>query len=105
MNEKLRRVPFTAVYSFNDLMAIGAIHALQTNGVHVPADVSVLGYDNIFIDPYVSPSITTVSTPLDELARIAVAAVLHNPARPAAALGRRSILPRIIMRESCAPHA
>ncbi len=101
VSEKLRRAPFTAVFSFNDLMAIGAIHALQTSGARVPADVSVMGYDNIFIDPYVSPGITTVSTPLDELARTAVAAVIHNPSQPAVALGRRTILPRIIERESC----
>ena len=101
VNEKLGRVPFTAVFSFNDVMAIGAIHALQTNGARVPDNVSVLGYDNIFIDPYVSPGITTVSTPLDELARIAVAAVIHNPSQPDVPLGRRSILPRLIERESC----
>ena len=102
VNEKLPGTPFTAVFSFNDLMAIGAIHALQRGGVKVPGDVSVLGYDNIFIDHYVSPGITTVSTPLDELARIAVAMVIRRPAAPVAAVGRRSIPPRIIERESCA---
>src|SRR5215470_16479195 len=42
-----RKVPFTALFAYNDLSAIGAIRALQDSGVRVPEDVSVVGFDDI----------------------------------------------------------
>jgi len=68
----VRGLEFTAIFSFNDLMAIGAIKALYEHNYRVPEDISVLGYDNIFLDELVKPRITTVATPLEELGKLAV---------------------------------
>ena len=54
---------FTAVFCFNDLVAIGALHVLQQNGKKIPADVSVVGFDNIPYSAYTSPSLTTFDQP------------------------------------------
>ncbi len=52
--------PPTAVFAFNDLMAIGAIHAATKQGVRVPQDVSVMGFDDIITAPFLDPPLTTV---------------------------------------------
>ncbi|MBR8844513.1 LacI family DNA-binding transcriptional regulator [Pseudoalteromonas sp. JC3] len=53
-------VKFNALFAASDLIAIGAIKALQEAGVRVPHDVHVVGFDNIAAAGYVSPSLTTV---------------------------------------------
>ncbi len=53
----------TAVFCFNDTMALGLISRLQQKGVRVPDDVSVIGYDNIELAEYFSPPLTTVHQP------------------------------------------
>jgi LacI family transcriptional regulator len=55
---------FTAVFAGNDLMAIGAVRALTEAGLHVPDDVSVVGYDDIHLASLVTPSLTTVRQPV-----------------------------------------
>ncbi|WP_165443938.1 LacI family DNA-binding transcriptional regulator [Lachnoclostridium sp. Marseille-P6806] len=51
---------FTAVICTNDLMAIGAIRALEEKGMHVPDDVSVMGFDGIELGKYTLPSLTSM---------------------------------------------
>lgn len=52
---------FTAVFAGNDYIALGAIKALQDNGIKVPEDVSVIGFDNMLLGEYTSPTITSVN--------------------------------------------
>lgn len=53
----------TAVFCFNDTMALGLISRLQQRGVRVPDDMSIIGYDNIELAEYFSPPLTTVHQP------------------------------------------
>ncbi|WMN59786.1 LacI family DNA-binding transcriptional regulator [Pseudoalteromonas xiamenensis] len=53
-------VKFNALFAASDLIAIGAIKALQEAGINVPKEVSVIGFDNISAASYVSPALTTV---------------------------------------------
>jgi LacI family purine nucleotide synthesis repressor len=53
----------TAVFCFNDTMALGLISRLQQLGVRVPEDISVIGYDNIELAEYFSPPLTTIHQP------------------------------------------
>jgi LacI family transcriptional regulator len=59
--------PFTALLSFNDISAIGAIRALREAGRSVPEDVSVVGFDDIQSAAYQNPSLTTIRQPLREM--------------------------------------
>lgn len=60
---------FTAVYAVADALAIGAIRALYEAGLHVPEDVSVAGYDGIEVSGYLSPNLTTIRQPVEEMAK------------------------------------
>jgi LacI family transcriptional regulator len=62
----------TAVFAMNDQMAFGALAELAARGIHVPADFSVCGFDDVFPAELVAPPLTTVRQPLEELGRAAV---------------------------------
>jgi LacI family transcriptional regulator len=68
----------SAVFAANDLMAIGAIKALQNSGLHVPNDVAVVGYDDIALASIISPSLTTLAMPKHELGEAAAELILHR---------------------------
>ncbi len=64
---KLAQVP-TAIVCANDSMAIGVMHKLQQEGFKVPEDVSVVGFDDIDVASQITPSLTTVFAPIEEIA-------------------------------------
>ncbi|KZK69353.1 transcriptional regulator [Shewanella baltica] len=66
-----RGTPFTAILAYNDLMAIGAIHALFAAGIRVPEDVSVIGFDDLSIARACRPRLTTMHYPIEEMANYA----------------------------------
>lgn len=69
---------FTAVVAFNDMSAIGAIRALQDFGLRVPADISVIGFDDIKAAEFNNPRLTTIRQPLLNMGRIAAQCVLNR---------------------------
>lgn len=71
-----KKIPFTAIFSTNDQMAIGAAHGLQMNGLRVPADVSLVGFDDLPISRYAMPPLTTVHQPAYEMGEMAAQAML-----------------------------
>jgi DNA-binding LacI/PurR family transcriptional regulator len=72
------RQQFTAVVAFNDMSAIGAIRALQDSGMQVPADVSVIGFDDINAAAFNNPRLTTIRQPLANMGRMAAQCVLNR---------------------------
>lgn len=62
----------TAIIGFNDLIAIGALHAVRTVGLHVPDDVSVVGFDDIYLSLHTNPPLTTVAQPKYRLGQLAI---------------------------------
>ena len=77
--EVLDRAPdVDALVCASDLMAIGAIRALQRRGVRVPDDVAVLGWDGIVDGEYVTPSLTTVAPDLPALADATLDALIRR---------------------------
>lgn len=59
----------TAVFVFNDMMAIGAMNAIHRSGLRIPHDISIVGFDNIALASSVYPALTTISQPTQEIAR------------------------------------
>jgi LacI family transcriptional regulator len=58
-----------AVFVLNDMMAIGAMTAIRRAGLSIPADISVVGFDDIELASAVTPSLTTVAQPINDIAR------------------------------------
>lgn len=69
----------TAIVTFNDLIAAGIVLRLTADGVKVPGDVSVVGFDNTLIAPVVTPPITTIRIPRAQLGQVAVNRLLGRP--------------------------
>ncbi|WP_424980845.1 LacI family DNA-binding transcriptional regulator [Microbacterium sp. S308A+] len=74
--ELARRRDFTAVFAANDVMAIGLMHGFRDAGIRVPADVSVVGFDDVPVAAHVAPPLTTVHQDFPELGRRAVEILL-----------------------------
>src|SRR5690349_442379 len=70
--------PFTALFAFNDISAIGAIRALREAGRRVPEDVSVVGFDDIQSAAYQNPGLTTVRQPLRRMGELAAETILQR---------------------------
>jgi LacI family transcriptional regulator len=98
-----KKRPFTALVSFNDIAAIGAIRGFRDHGLRVPEDVSVVGFDDIQGAAFHNPSLTTIRQPLHNMG-IAAAKLLLERLR-----GRKdypdqiAIVPELIIRESTMP--
>jgi LacI family transcriptional regulator len=68
----------SAVFVCNDLMAIGALRAAHESGVHVPDDLSIVGFDDIELSAYTSPPLTTVAQPKERIGALAVDMLLER---------------------------
>ncbi len=69
--------PFTAIFAFNDVTAIGAIQALREAGLRVPKDVSVLGFDDVLAASTHNPPLTTIRQPLHDMGQSAATLLLR----------------------------
>jgi DNA-binding LacI/PurR family transcriptional regulator len=97
--------PFTALFAFNDISAIGAIRALREAGRKVPEDVSVVGFDDIQSAAFQNPALTTVRQPLRQMGILAAETVLSRINAPAkSSTYPKNILvePELIVRETTA---
>jgi LacI family transcriptional regulator len=73
-----RDADFTALFAHSDLIALGAMRRLREAGVHVPDDVSVVGFDDLPVAAYVEPALTTVHQPMREVGALAAGLVLDR---------------------------
>lgn len=95
----------TAIICVNDFMAVGAMRALQSNGIRVPQDISVTGFDNIRLSEFCSPPLTTVHIPREEIGRIIFEQLVTDSKRPRVKGREILISPELIVRESTGkPH-
>jgi DNA-binding LacI/PurR family transcriptional regulator len=97
-----RRRPFTALFAYNDISAIGAIRAFQEAGLRVPEDVSVVGFDDIQIALHNSPSLTTVRQPLQKMGEIAARTLLNRIENGEDGIPEIAVEPELVVRKSTA---
>jgi DNA-binding LacI/PurR family transcriptional regulator len=97
--------PFTALFAFNDVSAIGAIRALRDAGLHVPHDVSVVGFDDVQSAAFQNPPLTTVRQPLRTMGMVAAETIVRqisaSPEHPP--MKQLVMEPELVIRESTAP--
>ena len=79
MERLLNKMPeMTAVFAVSDVMAIGAIRAIQDRGLRVPEDISVVGFDGIDIGRYMNPRLTTIRQHRESIALKSVEILLNR---------------------------
>ncbi|HZQ81955.1 MAG TPA: LacI family DNA-binding transcriptional regulator [Gaiellaceae bacterium] len=92
----------TAIFAANDVTALETIAVARSLGLHVPDDLSVVGFDNVPESALADPPLTTVEQPIQQMGREAVRLLLElieDPSQPAASV----VLPtRLVVRGSCA---
>lgn len=84
------KTPFTALFAFDDMSAIGAIRALREAGFRVPEDISVIGFDDVWSAAFQNPALTTIRQPLWKMGALAAETALERIAN-----GRKSTYPRV----------
>ena len=95
--------PPTAIFACNDLMAIGVMSAALKLGLHIPADLSVIGFDDVRLASFANPPLTTIVQPKYEIGVIATTMLLermHDLEMPAR---RRVFETNLLLRQSTAP--
>jgi DNA-binding LacI/PurR family transcriptional regulator len=98
-----RRVPFTALFAYNDISAIGAMRAFQEAGLRVPEDVSVVGFDDIAHASFCIPALTTVRQPLKKMGRIAAESLLSRLEDGIEVQKEIAVEPELVIRKSAGP--
>ncbi len=97
--------PPTAIFAFNDNMAIGAMQTARARGLRVPDDLSIVGFDDLEEAAIVTPTLTTIRQPLAEMGRIAVSLLMRLLENQRLEALHVELGTRLVVRESTAPPA
>ena len=97
------RKPPTAIFAFNDEMAVGAMRAAEERGLEIPRDLSIVGFDDVEKTRIVTPALTTVRQPLAEMGRMAVSLLTRLLEQQPIEAMRVELATKLIVRDSTAP--
>ncbi|MGH8830154.1 MAG: LacI family DNA-binding transcriptional regulator [Polaromonas sp.] len=92
----------TGIVAVNDMMALGLMAGFREAGLSVPADVSVVGMDDVFLSALMHPALTTVRLPVPEMAHTIVERVMSRLADPTLPTGEFMFQPSLVARDSVA---
>jgi DNA-binding LacI/PurR family transcriptional regulator len=93
----------TAIFAGNDLQALGVYQAARELRLHIPEDVSIVGFDDLPVAQWVSPPLTTIRQPLVEMAVTAAELALSMARGEALVQPRVELATALVIRESTAP--
>jgi DNA-binding LacI/PurR family transcriptional regulator len=99
-----RGEPFTALFAYNDISAIGSIWAFREAGIRVPEDISVVGFDDIPGSAFANPGLSTVRQPLIRMGQIAAEIVVDQIEGRVEYVPEIAIEPEFVVRASTGPH-
>ena len=95
----------TALFCLNDVIAFGVMHALRDAGLTIPADVSVVGFDNLHASNYSSPPLTSIEVPKTQIGARAVDILIARINAPTAPFITTLVRGRLVSRSSVAARA
>jgi DNA-binding LacI/PurR family transcriptional regulator len=95
----------TAIFAGNDLQALGIYQAAREARLHIPEDLSVIGFDDLPVAQWVGPPLTTVRQPLMDMATTAAEMVVAMAGGAEPAQTRVELSTELVVRESTAPPA
>jgi LacI family transcriptional regulator len=93
----------TAIICVNDVTAVGALRELREQGIRVPRDVSVSGFDNVRLSEFCYPALTTLHIPRERIGHIICDYLLPNTGKAPAAESEVVIDPELVVRDSTGP--
>ncbi len=93
--------PPQAIFVANNLMTLGALRAMREQGVRIPQDIALVGFDDMPWSSELCPPLTAVSQPTYELGQETVQLLLRRLADPNAPIRTVTLQPRLVVRESC----
>lgn len=93
----------TAIFASNDVMAMGVMDAVRSQGLRIPDDISVVGFDDIPQAALVRPDLTTVRQPLEQMGRVATQMLLDMLKNPDSRPNRIELPTDLIVRSSTSP--
>jgi len=93
--------PPTAIFAANDLLALGAIQAIQKKKYHIPEDFCIIGFDDIRLASFVYPPLTTIRQPMLEMGALAVKMLLRIIEEGEFNQRKEVLESKLIIRESC----
>lgn len=91
----------TAILAANDLSAFGAIEAIREQGLRIPEDISIMGFDDIPQASLVHPKLTTVHQPLQEMGQMGVKMLLERIQHPEREAYQVTLNTQLVVRDSC----
>jgi LacI family transcriptional regulator len=95
--------PPTAIFAFNDNVAVGVMRTARARGLSIPDDLSVVGFDDSELAEIVVPGLTTVRQPLAEMGRMAVSLLMRLLENQRVDALRIELATKLVVRESTAP--
>jgi LacI family transcriptional regulator len=95
--------PPTAIFAFNDNVAVGVMSAARARGLSIPDDLSVVGFDDSELAEIVTPGLTTVRQPLAEMGRMAVSLLMRLLENQRVDALRIELATKLVVRESTGP--
>jgi LacI family transcriptional regulator len=93
----------TAIFAANDLTAFGAMDAAREHGLHIPDDISIVGFDDIPQSSFVYPRLTTVRQPLEQMGQVAVKILLERIEDKSLPPRQVALATQLVIRDSCGP--
>ncbi|MCX6993680.1 MAG: GntR family transcriptional regulator [Kiritimatiellaeota bacterium] len=96
-----RRRP-TAIFCANDITAVGVMKSARELKINIPGELSIVGYDDIELAGHLSPALTTISQPLEEMAKQAIDILIKKIGGENNGAKKQVVLPaKLVIRESC----
>jgi Transcriptional regulators len=96
-----RRVKIDGLVCGNDALALAIMKRLQDNGVHIPDDLAITGWDDVLAARYIPPGLTTVRQPMHDLGRLAAERLNARIVNEQPVIGSEVLPTRVILRSSC----
>jgi len=94
-----RDIKFDAIFCASDLIALGAVRALERHSIRVPADVSIIGYDDVLLSRYARPALSTISQDMAKAGRLLLSKLMN--AETGRDIRSERLPTDLIIRESC----
>ena len=92
------------IFAANDMMAIGCMRELQAHGIQFPADIKIVGFDDLILSSYVQPGLTTIRVPFVDIARVAIEELVRQIECPVRKTTKIVLDGELIVRQSSGRH-